>query len=343
MRTLYTDTHRLHHGQAELIDGHFVPCFEKPERADLVLARVRAVGLGEVLAPQAFGLEPVRRVHRSDFVDFLQTAWAQWSALGRTHDALPLVWPVPSLRSDVRPRHIDGLLGCYALDAGVPVTAGTWAAASSAADVALTAAQLVLHGDRAAFALCRPPGHHAAHAAMGGYCYLNNAAIAVQWLRDQGAARVAVLDVDYHHGNGTQQHLLRPRRHLLRLAARRPGGRVPLLHGLRRRDRCRRRPGLHLNLPLPHGTDWAGYGPALDHACQAIAGFGADLLVVSLGVDTFEQDPISRFRLRSDDYLHIGRRIARIGRPTLFVFEGGYAVDAIGVNAVNVLQGFEQA
>ena len=92
MRTLYTDTHRLHHGQAELIAGHFVPCFEKPERADLVLARVRAVGLGEVLAPQAFGLEPVRRVHRSDFVDFLQTAWAQWSALGRTHDALPLVW-----------------------------------------------------------------------------------------------------------------------------------------------------------------------------------------------------------------------------------------------------------
>ena len=343
MRTLYTDTHRLHHGQAELIDGHFVPCFEKPERADLVLARVRAVGLGEVLAPQAFGLEPVRRVHRSDFVDFLQTAWAQWSALGRTHDALPLVWPVPSLRSDVRPRHIDGLLGWYALDAGVPVTAGTWAAASSAADVALTAAQIVLHGDRAAFALCRPPGHHAAHAAMGGYCYLNNAAIAVQWLRDQGAARVAVLDVDYHHGNGTQQIFYARGDIFFASLHGDPAVEYPYFMGYADETGAGAGLGCTLNLPLPHGTDWAGYGPALDHACQAIEGFGADLLVVSLGVDTFEQDPISRFRLRSDDYLHIGRRIARIGRPTLFVFEGGYAVDAIGVNAVNVLQGFEQA
>lgn len=342
MHTFYSDRHRLHHGQAELIDGHFVPCFEKPERADLVLARVRAVGLGEVLPPQPFGLAPVRRVHRADYVDFLAEAWPMWTALGRTHDALPLVWPVPSLRQDVRPRHIDGLLGWYALDAGAPITAGTWTAVQDAADVALSAAARLQAGARAAFALCRPPGHHAAAAAMGGYCYLNNAAIAVQWLRDQGAARVAVLDVDYHHGNGTQQ-----------IFYERADVFVASLHGdplveypyfLGHADECGAGAGLgfNLNLPLPHGTAWdAGYADALEQACGAIAGFGPDALVVSLGVDTFEQDPISRFRLASGDYLRIGERIAALGRPTLFVFEGGYAVDAIGVNAVNVLQGFE--
>lgn len=342
MHTIYTDAHRLHHGQAELIDGHFVPCFEKPERADLVLARVRAVGLGEVLVPEPFGLEPVLRVHRADFVEFLQTAWAQWTALGRSHDALPLVWPVPSLRADVRPRHIDGLMGYYALDAGVPVTAGTWAAASSAVDVALTAARLVQRGARAAFALCRPPGHHAAHAAMGGYCYLNNAAIAVQWLRDQGAARVAVLDVDYHHGNGTQQIFYERGDVFFASLHGDPAVEYPYFMGYADETGTGPGAGCNLNLPLPHGTTWAGYGPALDQACQAIGRWGAELLVVSLGVDTFEHDPISRFKLTSDDYLRIGQRIAALGRPTLFVFEGGYAVDAIGVNAVNVLQGFEQ-
>lgn len=342
MHTFYSDRHRLHHGQAELIDGHFVPCFEKPERADLVLARVRAVGLGEVLAPTPFGLDPVRRVHRGDYVDFLAQAWPMWTALGRTHDALPLVWPVPSLRQDVRPQHIDGLLGWYALDAGAPITAGTWTAVQDAADVALSAAAQLRSGARAAFALCRPPGHHAAEAAMGGYCYLNNAAIAVQWLLDQGAARVALLDVDYHHGNGTQQIFYERADVFVASLHGDPLVEYPYFLGHADERGAGAGLGFNLNLPLPHGTAWdVGYAQALDRACGAIAGFGPDALVVSLGVDTFEQDPISRFKLVGDDYLRIGARIAALGRPTLFVFEGGYAVDAIGVNAVNVLQGFE--
>ncbi|MFO1327657.1 MAG: histone deacetylase family protein [Rubrivivax sp.] len=343
MLTVYSDRHRLHHGQAELIDGHFVPCFEKPERADWVLARVREVGLGEVLAPRPFGLDPVRRVHRADFVDFLSQAWSMWAALGRTHDALPLVWPVPSLRTDVRPRHVDGLLGYYALDAGVPITAGTWTAAQDAVDVALTAADALRQGRRAAFALCRPPGHHAAHAAMGGYCYLNNAAIAVQWLIDQGAGRVAVLDVDYHHGNGTQQIFYERGDVFFTSLHGDPAVEYPYFTGYADETGAGAGLGANLNLPLPHGTGWTnGYAAALELALSAIGHFGAELLVVSLGVDTFEHDPISQFRLAGDDYLRIGRRIAALGRPTLFVFEGGYAVDAIGVNAVNVLQGFEQ-
>jgi acetoin utilization deacetylase AcuC-like enzyme len=347
MRTSYSDRHRLHHGQAELIDGHFVPCFEKPERADLVLARVRQVGLGDVLPPQSFGLDPVRRVHRPDFVEFLSSAWDRWSALGRRHDALPLVWPVPALCAGlgtiVRPEHIDGQLGYYALDAGVPITAGTWTAVQDAADVALTGVACLRQGDRAAFALCRPPGHHAASAAMGGYCYLNNAAIAAQALRDQGAARVAVLDVDYHHGNGTQSIFYDRADVFFASLHGDPRQEYPYFAGHADERGAGAGLGCNLNLPLPHGTTWSAYAPALEAACQAIEAFRPDALVVSLGLDTFELDPISRFKLTTDDYLRLGRRIDGLQRPTLFVFEGGYAVDAVGVNAVNVLQGFEGA
>jgi acetoin utilization deacetylase AcuC-like enzyme len=345
MQTIYSDRHRLHHGQAELIDGHFVPCFEKPERADRVLARVRHVQLGPVRAPQAFGQDPVRRVHRGDYVDFLAGAWDCWTALGRTHDALPLVWPVPALcgdrRSVPRPEHIDGQLGYYAMDAGAPITAGTWIAVQDAADVALTGVALLRQGESAAFALCRPPGHHAAAAAMGGYCYLNNAAIAVQALRDQGAARVAVLDVDYHHGNGTQSIFYERADVLFVSLHGDPRMEYPYFLGHADEVGGGAGVGCNLNLPLPHGTTWADYAPALDVACRRIEAHAADAVVVSLGVDTYEHDPISRFRLVSDDYLRIGRRIAALQRPTLFVFEGGYAVDAIGTLAVNVLQGFE--
>jgi len=178
MKTIYSDTHRLHHGKVELIDGEMKPCFEMPKRADTVLARVRSLGLGEVLAPRDFGRAPIEAIHHGPFVQFLQDAWSQWAALGRGHDALPLVWPVRGLRSDRVPQSIDGKMGYYSMDAGVPIAAGTWTAVYQSAQVALTAAELMVQGAKSAFALCRPPGHHAAAGMMGGYCYLNNAAIA---------------------------------------------------------------------------------------------------------------------------------------------------------------------
>ncbi|MDF1729691.1 MAG: histone deacetylase family protein, partial [Sulfitobacter sp.] len=158
-------------------------------------------------------------------------------------------------------------------------------------------------GARSAFALCRPPGHHAASDLMGGYCYLNNAAIAAQAFLDQGHTKVAILDVDYHHGNGTQS-----------IFDERDGVLFTSLHG-------------H---PAAEVAFFRGYADAV--------GEGA---VVSLGVDTFKDDPISQFKLDSPDYLAMGARIARLGKPTLFVMEGGYAVEEIGINAVNVLEGFE--
>ncbi len=340
MLTIYSDTHRLHHG-TELKDGVLKPSVEMPRRADTVLARIRAVGLGDVVGPGEFPASAYSPVHTPRYIRFLQSAWSDWLAVGRSGDALPLIWPVRDLRADVEPGHIDGRLGFYSMDAGVPVTAGTWEAVRVSANLALTGAAALADGAAAAFALCRPPGHHAAAEYMGGYCYLNNAAIAAQSLIEKGAKRVAVIDVDYHHGNGTQS-IFYDRADVLFIS----------LHGdpktsypyfLGHRDERGRGDGIGFNhnYPLPHGTAWDGFGAALGDACARLAAYAPDAIVVSLGVDTFKDDPISQFKLESDDYLRMGECIAAVGKPTLFVMEGGYMVDDIGVNAVNVLQGFE--
>jgi acetoin utilization deacetylase AcuC-like enzyme len=203
MLTIYSDDHHLHHGRCELMDGQLMPCFEMPSRADHVLQRVKDRELGPVQAPEDFGLAPLQRIHSPAYLDFFKGAWQRWTAFGQDGDLLPYTWPARTLRR-VIPTSLHGQLGYYSFDGGAPITAGTWQAAYSAAQVALTAQQAIQQGARSAFALCRPPGHHAASDLMGGYCYLNNAAIAAQAFLDQGHTKVAILDVDYHHGNGTQ-------------------------------------------------------------------------------------------------------------------------------------------
>lgn len=340
MLTVYSTAHRLHHA-TELKDGVLKPCFEMPSRADTIRARVQAVGLGDVIAPRAFDPSRYARVHSERYVRFLEQAWGEWRELGREHDALPLIWPVRDLRSDIEPAHIDGKLGFYAMDAGVAITAGTWEAVRTSADLALTGMAVLEAGERSAFALCRPPGHHAAAEYMGGYCYLNNAAIAAQAGLDGGARRVAVLDVDFHHGNGTQS-IFYARDDVLFVSLHGdPKQSYPYFLGHRDETGAGVGLGFNHNYPLAHGTDWNGYGAALADACRRVAAHAPDVLVVSLGVDTFKGDPISHFRLESEDFLRIGATIAGIGCPTLFVMEGGYMVDDIGVNAVNVLCGFE--
>jgi acetoin utilization deacetylase AcuC-like enzyme len=343
MLTIYSDRHHLHHGKTELIGGLLQPCFEMPSRADIVLARARKVGLGEVREPKAFGLDPVLRVHDAGFVDFLSTAWQEWAATGRTHDALPLVWPVRGMHTDRVPQDIDGKLGYYSMDAGVPINVGTWTAVQDSADVALTGAQLLHGGTRSVFSLCRPPGHHAAADYMGGYCYLNNAAIAAQYLRDQGCERVAILDVDYHHGNGTQSIFYDRSDVLFASIHADPRMEYPSFLGYADETGAGAGAGYNVNYPLALGSAWSSYSQALEDACKKISSYAPQAVVVSLGVDTFEKDPISQFRLKNDDYLRMGEAIGRLKIPTLFVMEGGYAVDDIGINAINVLTGFETA
>jgi acetoin utilization deacetylase AcuC-like enzyme len=234
-------------------------------------------------------------------------------------------------------------MGLFSFDAGTPLTAGTWQAARAGAACAVEAARALASGaERSAFALTRPPGHHAGADFFGGYCFLNNAALAAQTLRDGGFERVAVLDVDYHHGNGTQS-IFYDRGDVLTVSLHGdPRTEYPFYLGHADERGAGGGLGFNLNLPLPRGTDFARWRAALGVGTEAIGRFGAQALVVSLGVDTFEGDPISSFALRSADYLQVGSDIAALQLPTVFVFEGGYAVAEVGVNAVNVLEGFEK-
>ncbi|MBL8572069.1 MAG: histone deacetylase family protein [Hyphomicrobiaceae bacterium] len=343
MKTVFSPLHLGHVDQTELVAGAIVPGFEKTSRAEIIRARVEAVGLGPILPPQVHDIAAAKRVHRADYIDFLPRVWPMWQAAGHSGTALPFTWPVRGLRADVPPLGIEALLGYYSFDAGAGFVAGTFDAIKSSLDVALTAAALVGDGERAAFALCRPPGHHAGSAFMGGYCYINNAATAAQWFRDHGAARVSILDVDYHHGNGTQEIFYdRADVQVLNLHGD-PLTEYPFFLGHADETGIGAGAGFNINYPMPSGTAFDRWSLALDDACARIDAYSPGAIVVSLGVDTFEHDPISHFKLTSADYPRIGARIARLGRPTLFVMEGGYAVDEIGINAVGVLTGFDDA
>ena len=341
MLTIYSADHKLQDGKFELIDGQMKPPFEKPQRAENVLARVRKVGLGEVRGPDDFGLDPVRRVHADDYVEFLRIAHDDWKKAHGDSDGLPLGWPCRNLRQRV-PEAINGRLGYYSLDAGTPVTAGTWRAITAAANVALTGAKALKDsGARGVFSLCRPPGHHATRDQFGGYCFFNNVAIAAQWFRDQGAARVAILDVDYHHGNGTQA-IFYDRADVLFVSLHaHPTQEYPYFLGYEDETGEGAGAGFNLNLPMRFGAAWGEYSRSLDTGLKRIAAYKPEVVLVSLGVDTFKEDPISHFKLDTPDYTEMGRRIAGLGLPTHFVMEGGYAIDEIGANTVNVLTGFE--
>lgn len=343
MLTVYSEDHRLHDARTELFGGALVAPFECPARAELTLARVREVGLGPVVGPKSFGLDPVLGVHDRGYLAFLETCWAEWTAAGYEGEAIPTVWPSRRLWRERVPDVIDGKLGYYAMAAETSITEGTWKAARVAVDVALTAQETVAEGAPVAFALCRPPGHHAAADMYGGYCFLNNAAITAQAFVARGAPRVAVLDIDFHHGNGTQAIFYRRADVFFVSLHGDPRHAFPHFLGYADETGEGDGEGRTANYPLPPGAGFDAWGEALDDACRRIADYGPDVLVVSLGVDTFKDDPISFFRLENDDYKRCGETIAGVRAPTLFVLEGGYAAADVGVNTVNVLTGFESA
>jgi acetoin utilization deacetylase AcuC-like enzyme len=335
MRSLYSPRQLAHAPTLELHNGAFVPFAEHEERVRSILA---AIGAPE--PARDHGEAAIARVHPQDYLDFLKAAWRDWRAAGRPGDAAGYVWPVVRRRPLALDR-IDARLGRYSYDASSPVAEGTWEGAYWSAQTALSGMDAILsEGERAAFALCRPPGHHCGADYLGGYCYLNNAAIAAEAAIAAGRGKVAILDIDYHHGNGTQDIFYGRGDVFFASIHADPATDYPFYWGFEDETGEREGEGANLNLTLPRGTGIESYLPALDRALERIAAFAPELLVVSYGADTFVDDPISFFRLRTEDYAGLGRRIAGLGKPTLVVMEGGYAVDRLGANVASFLSGF---
>ena len=347
MITFFSPQHHLHAPEYEFFRGERVACFESPSRADFVQEELVKRG-HEIREPDVDSAAVLGQVHSARYLAFLESAWAQWVAAdagNAMRQPFPSVWPVRTLRSDVEPQNFTAKLGLYSMDNGTPMVAGTWVAAKAGADAAASAATLISSGSKvkAAFCATRPPGHHAGADFMGGYCFLNNAAVAAQTLRKNGSAKVAILDVDYHHGNGTQS-IFYDRADVLFVSIHGdPRTEYPFYLGHADETGEGAGSGFNLNLPLPAGSSKAVWFAALATACEKIKQFGADALVVSLGLDTFADDPISTFALQSDDYLTLGARLNQLGLPTVFILEGGYAAQELGVNAGNVLSGFDNS
>jgi acetoin utilization deacetylase AcuC-like enzyme len=285
-------------------------------------------------------------------VEVFEHAWTDALAVGATDGSrpwLPDTFLLAAYRGPMSRGELPAgghlRLGAYLFDTATPIVAGTWDAAVAAVDVALGAAERVVAGAPLAYGLCRPPGHHAARGMLGGYCYFNNAAIVADWLRREGGARrVAILDIDYHHGNGTQQ-IFWERGDVLYLSLHAdPARAYPYFSGYASERGAGEGAGLTRNWPLAARTGLDAYAGALAEALQLIVAFAPDApLVISAGFDTFERDPIGDLALRTADYGEIGRMIAGLGMPVIALQEGGYAIDALGANAVALLSGLRGA
>jgi acetoin utilization deacetylase AcuC-like enzyme len=309
----------------------------------LIEDALRADSAFELVQPTAHGLDPVVAVHDPDMVRFLADVWERYQKFMPREHVITETVMHPELRRGMGagtvPDHPDAELGRYSFETMSPIVKGTFAAATGAVDVALSALDHVLAGETSAYALCRPPGHHAAYSLFGGFCYLNNAAIVAQNAIDRGAARVTVLDVDYHHGNGTQQIFYeRPDVQYVSLHGD-PVRAWPYYTGYSEEQGSGKGSSTNLNLPLPEHCDDARFLVALDQAIEAIASHAPELLVVSLGVDTYLEDPLGDFDLSVDVQRQCGQRIAALATPMVVVQEGGYATSALGTLVTAFLHG----
>ncbi len=329
MRCFWDGRQRAHVPAGEFFNGALHAPAEHEGQIDAILA-----GIGPTEPPADLGMAPLLRVHDAGYLDFLRSAHDQWLAAGRTGDAFPYTFPVVR-RRPLKLDRIDARLGQHSFDTATPIGPGTWEAAYWSAQTALAGLAAVLGGERSVFAFTRPPGHHAGKDYCGGYSYLNSAAIAAEAALAAGRKRVGILDVDYHHGNGTQDIFAGREDVAFASIHADPTMDYPYFwgHADESSDNI-------LNLPLPRGTDWAAYEPALVQAINWLERFEPELLIVSYGADTYAGDPISYFAIETADYTPMARRIAALGLPTLVVMEGGYAVDALGANVAAFLGGF---
>ena len=340
MITVFDDTQRSHAPREFIVAGKPQPIPETPERIDMLLSGVRRLGLPIVTPPEVFG-DTLALVHERRYIQFLSTLRERWARIPDAADMpAPNVFALgrASLPPVTYPDSVVGQCGWHLGDRACPVTAQTWAAARASAASAAHGARLLLAGERHAYALCRPPGHHAAADMAAGFCYFNNTAIAAALLTEAGK-RTAILDIDVHHGNGTEA-IFYDRADVFTVSIHADPKRFyPFFWGHAEERGRGEGEGFNLNLPLPRGTALKAYRAALDQALTRIVDFAPDMLVLAAGLDIAIDDPFKGFAIETADFAVIGRDIAGLKLPTLVVQEGGYPSPSLGLNLAALLEG----
>lgn len=313
IKIIYTKKHSEHNPPYEIYDGVREPYAEKAERLTSIVRTLMQNGVKSFHNPHSFPLSHIHKIHLREYATFLRRRSNQ---LGKNEILYP---------------------SYFIMDTYTPIAHKTYTAAKSAVDVALTGAKYILEGGQVAYALCRPPGHHAEYKTMGGYCYFNNAAIAADYLSEHG--KVALLDIDFHHGNGTQS-IFYDRCDVFYVSIHAdPHVKFPYSSGFENERGIGDGFGFNRNYPLPLGTNDTQYLTVLRKTLRDIRDFNPDFLVVSAGFDTYENDPIGGFKLTIPFYKTIGIEIAKLNLPTLIIQEGGYHVKDLGRLAFSFLKG----
>lgn len=340
MKVVFSNHQMLHSPSSYLSSGEPAPNPEVPARAECLLAAALKIGLEEE-SPPDYGDDILSSVHTSRYLSFLQNIHKRWSRIdGASEEVLPNVHPIT--RDDGYPKSAVGQVGFHVYDASCPITADTWHSARWSAMTAAHAARQVMSGASSCYALARPPGHHASQDVAGGFCYFNNSAIAAQQLLEK-FDRVAIIDVDVHHGNGTQR-IFYERNDVLTLSIHADPVRFyPFFWGYAEETGQGEGEGYNANLPLPRGTEDKGYMQVLETALSRVASFSPQAIVVALGLDAHEGDPFRGMRITTQGFGDIGGQLGALSLPTVLVQEGGYLSDELGENLASFLNGFRDA
>ena len=339
LKIYHSNIHKEHIiGKSQFLADEIDAFFEVPQRLDSILTSLKRTDWAEITSPDDFGLEPILKIHTSRYLEYLERAYDNWKIFSNEHGLAFIPYKPGFDPLAIEFVEIPDQDGFFMTDMNVPINSGTFTAALSSAFCALSAAQSVVKDKGTTFALSRPPGHHAGSEICGGFCFLNNAAIAAQWLSTRG--KVAILDIDYHAGNGTQSIFYnRPDVLTISLHAD-PAWEYPSFAGHASEIGFGAGEGYHRNYPLPHQTDNALYREKLDQALKFMSDFSPDFLVISAGFDTFEGDPLGDFKITREGYKIFGQMLSDLKLPTTIILEGGYKIDELGRNVVALLNPF---
>lgn len=358
---VFNDTARMHNPPFDIYSGLVSPSFDTAARASSIIDALTALNATEqvqITQPREFGMPFIYSVHDHAYIDFLRKTSDRMAhkppilvpeidpttgkAVIKEYPAFtyPSVFPHGSAP---RSTNSTAQRGIYSFDTATPVMGNTFEVAMNAAYTALTAADALVQGHELAYALCRPPGHHAEEARMGGYCYLNNASIAARYLRDVTGKRVGIIDIDAHHGNGTQEIFYDSADVFFASIHADPSEIPPYYSGYADEKGKGAGYGNNLNIPLPLGSDDMVFLSALDRAISQVKQFAPSRLIISLGFDGYKDDPLKIFNITTDGYAEVARRISSLGLPILSVQEGGYAVAVLGMNVATFLKSLKNS